>query len=517
MRSLQVAMRRGSAMLCLLMGAPLAFAAPAIVQTQQPRACATITSRDLQNAGSGDSVAEIVRKLPVPGGSSTQNDSACPQPKNPSPQPLTPWDQRILDIQNAERAAVGVPPLKWNSQLAANATAWAQQLARNGQVVHAPREGRGIERENLQKGLIAWGPDRVVQDWINEKRVFRPGIYPNVCDGDWTQCAHYTQIIWVTTIDIGCGKAVDIMFVYEVCRYSPGGNKPGKPVGIQKTVGNSPVIAASNPPTFAPVADASGPSLPTLRTDANGDADTKVPPPDLWAKKDEPAKPMKPSVDLVSDLIDSAGETLSGGVGADAALQTDTAQSEVGPDEISGGAGADTAKADNPASGPLLYDNGALGDGLIYGNIGTLGDIPGITVLPAVKPVASGLDAQKCPVDFGAEGLSRELDQAEVELNKKLAAGAWIDPAEYQKLAEQAEQSKQAAMEEDRATGGTVDPTLFNQNSDKAQRLLKTAEAAAAAQTVDTNVEPPNVQGTPALIDPNAPSPIDLKLSDCVM
>jgi len=38
---------------------------------------------------------------------------------------LNAFDQRILDVQNSERAAVGAPPLHWNLQLAGDATAYA--------------------------------------------------------------------------------------------------------------------------------------------------------------------------------------------------------------------------------------------------------------------------------------------------------------------------------------------------------------------------------------------------------
>ena len=36
----------------------------------------------------------------------------------------------MLAIHNAERAAIGVPPLRWNTQLEQSATAYARQLAR---------------------------------------------------------------------------------------------------------------------------------------------------------------------------------------------------------------------------------------------------------------------------------------------------------------------------------------------------------------------------------------------------
>jgi hypothetical protein len=148
-------------------------------------------------------------------------------------QPLTPFNQRILDIHNAERTAVGVPPLRWNVRLEMEATAYAQQLAHTGHLVHAPREGRGIERENLQQGLIGWSPDRMMQSWTTEKGDFVAGYYPNVArDANWVNVSHFTQMIWPVTTDIGCGMAEGRGFLWLDCRYSPGGNKDGKPVGL---------------------------------------------------------------------------------------------------------------------------------------------------------------------------------------------------------------------------------------------------------------------------------------------
>lgn len=138
----------------------------------------------------------------------------------------------ILAAHNAERASVGAPPLKWNPLLALHATEYAQQLARSGQLTHAPREGRGIERENLSEGNLWWTTNELVGSWLSEKRFFHPGIFPDVCNGDWSKCAHYSQMIWPTTTDIGCGEASGSGRKWLVCRYSPGGNKDGKAVGV---------------------------------------------------------------------------------------------------------------------------------------------------------------------------------------------------------------------------------------------------------------------------------------------
>lgn len=146
---------------------------------------------------------------------------------------LNPFARDVLGAHNAARAEVGAPALRWNEELAQHATDYAQVLARTGELVHAPREGRGTERENLQKGLIGWSPDRMIQDWAKEKNNFVPGNFPDVArDGNWLNVAHYTQMIWPTTTEVGCGSVQGGGFNWFVCRYNPGGNKDGKPVGI---------------------------------------------------------------------------------------------------------------------------------------------------------------------------------------------------------------------------------------------------------------------------------------------
>ena len=96
----------------------------------------------------------------------------------------------------------------------------------------APREGRGVERENLSGGSPGWTPGQMMAVWLTEKRNFVAGIFPNVTrTGDWMDIAHYSQIIWPTTTDLGCGVATGSGRQWLVCRYSPGGNKDGKPVG----------------------------------------------------------------------------------------------------------------------------------------------------------------------------------------------------------------------------------------------------------------------------------------------
>jgi uncharacterized protein YkwD len=132
----------------------------------------------------------------------------------------------VLAVHNRERAAVGVPPLSWNDELAAHAKVWAEYVAKVGKLVHCfmvqgctnqtgppwpNSEGENIASEGhmytLQGQPIAHG----MQGWIAEKPI-----------------KHWLQMVSRTAKYVGCGTASggpndwrgwDILD----CRYSPPG------------------------------------------------------------------------------------------------------------------------------------------------------------------------------------------------------------------------------------------------------------------------------------------------------
>lgn len=139
---------------------------------------------------------------------------------------------RLLAAHNRERAAVGVPPLRWDPALAAAAAAYGPALAATGRMVHSNRASRPGQSENLWMGTSgAYSPEQMVGSWASERKWFRPGIFPNVSTtGNWVDVSHYTQMIWRTTTSVGCAVHRSRGMDYLICRYSPRGNQDGRAV-----------------------------------------------------------------------------------------------------------------------------------------------------------------------------------------------------------------------------------------------------------------------------------------------
>ena len=135
-----------------------------------------------------------------------------------------------LRLHNQARQQFGVAPVAWSDVLAAEAMGHAQYMARTGIYGHDQTPGRRKKMgENLwrgQRGVFSF--DVMVQVLVDEARLFRPGPFPNnSANGNWVAVAHYTQIVWPTTTEIGCALASSATTDYFVCRYAPTGNKDG--------------------------------------------------------------------------------------------------------------------------------------------------------------------------------------------------------------------------------------------------------------------------------------------------
>ena len=156
----------------------------------------------------------------------------------------------VLEIVNRERAAVGVPPLVWSDTLAAGAQTWADHQAAIGESVHSPGNFKDYAETIAYRGPSGGTLIPMVESWINEKTLYHGGPMP----ADGGGFSHYTQVVWGTTTEIGCGMASGVnaeigSVDYLVCRFLPMGNFVGQlPYGQ----GAAPAVAED---TGAPPAD----------------------------------------------------------------------------------------------------------------------------------------------------------------------------------------------------------------------------------------------------------------------
>ncbi|MFO6447301.1 CAP domain-containing protein [Erythrobacter sp. NE805] len=138
----------------------------------------------------------------------------------------------LLEAHNLARAEAGAPPLAWSDRLARDAAGWAAHLAASGRYDHANLEQRQGQGENLWRGPRGhWDAWTKVGFFVAEKALFRPGQFPEVsASGRWSDVAHYTQVIWPQTREVGCAIATTPAEEVLVCRYWPAGNIWGYPI-----------------------------------------------------------------------------------------------------------------------------------------------------------------------------------------------------------------------------------------------------------------------------------------------
>jgi hypothetical protein len=128
------------------------------------------------------------------------------------------------------RAAIPVPPLAWDPNLAASAAAYAAECM----FEHSGTKGVG---ENLAAYAPPGGQkaDAPVDDWVGEGADY--DYASNSC-APGKACGHYTQLVWKSSQRVGCavqtcsqnspfGAKFPNWDVW-VCQYAPPGNVVGQ-------------------------------------------------------------------------------------------------------------------------------------------------------------------------------------------------------------------------------------------------------------------------------------------------
>ncbi|XP_078685251.1 uncharacterized protein LOC144918387 [Branchiostoma floridae x Branchiostoma belcheri] len=152
-----------------------------------------------------------------------------------------------LSAHNQYRSRHGAQPLKISSQLCQSAQEWAEQLAQTGKLEYNPESPHG---QNLGMkpagGKTPLSGKSLCTAWYGEKNK-----YDFTKNGHQEGTAHFTQVVWKDSRELGLGMANDAAGnIIVVVNYSPPGNIMGKfqdNVSAESTSsGRKPSVAGGN-------------------------------------------------------------------------------------------------------------------------------------------------------------------------------------------------------------------------------------------------------------------------------
>lgn len=157
----------------------------------------------------------------------------------------------ITAAHNAVRAAVEtnppLPPLTWSQTLADYAQEWADHLAMTACNAPSHRSSADLQQRGYGENLAAFASSfgsssaqDAVDGWASEIACWSYGTISGSEQCDFAcyaalnsdGCGHYTQIVWRSSTELGCGVAScqtgGVTRDIWICNYSPAGNYIGQ-------------------------------------------------------------------------------------------------------------------------------------------------------------------------------------------------------------------------------------------------------------------------------------------------
>jgi len=150
---------------------------------------------------------------------------------------LAAFRNSVLSEHNTLRATHHSPSLTLSDSLNASAQAHAESILQTGVFRHSSFDERNGAGENLYYAMLAnlsdlptYGDD-VVRSWYREvsNYDYDHGSYSSAT-------GHFTQVVWKSTSELGCGVAQgrkkhysnEFNVIYVVCHYQSAGNYMGQ-------------------------------------------------------------------------------------------------------------------------------------------------------------------------------------------------------------------------------------------------------------------------------------------------
>ncbi|XP_066581727.1 venom allergen 5-like [Prorops nasuta] len=134
-------------------------------------------------------------------------------------------------------AAVHMPSLIWDDEIASIAQTWANQCQFSSDECRDVKRFQVGQNIHIMTSTYRANPDLagVVEEWYNGVTHFKSSQVTKFTPEHLFDIGSYTQIVWAKTTRLGCGlteyrSSSNYWNIFVVCNYGPSGNYYNRPV-----------------------------------------------------------------------------------------------------------------------------------------------------------------------------------------------------------------------------------------------------------------------------------------------